>query len=155
MNAYKKGKRAPSVLGQMCGVTLLEVLIAVVILAIGFLGVAALQTQAVKATHSAAQKSEATMLAYLILDAMRANRKAALDGSYNLAEWTCTPPSGGTLLHENDQRYWLQKAQDILGTTTCGAIDCDGVGNCTVQLRWDDSRVGGRTTETLTLTSRL
>jgi len=74
MNAYKRGKRAPSVLGQMFGVTLLEVLIAVVILAIGFLGVAALQTQAVKATHSAAQKSEATMLAYLMLDAMRANR---------------------------------------------------------------------------------
>ena len=154
MNAYKKGKRAPSVLGQMCGVTLLEVLIAVVILAIGFLGVAALQTQAVKATHSAAQKSEATMLAYLILDAMRANRKAALDGRYNLDECTRTPPSGGTLA-DNDLHYWLEKARETLGESACGQVQCDQAGNCTVTLRWDDSRAGSSTTETLTLTSRL
>ena len=154
MNAYKRGKRAPSVLGQMFGVTLLEVLIAVVILAIGFLGVAALQTQAVKATHSAAQKSEATMLAYLMLDAMRANRDAALAGAYNLTSMTCTPPSGGTLAG-NDLRYWLVKAKEALGESACGQVQCDGAGNCTVTLRWDDSRAGGSTAETLTLTSRL
>jgi type IV pilus assembly protein PilV len=133
---------------------LLEVLVALFVLAIGLLGVAGMQMNALKTAHSSAQKSEATMLAYLMLDAMRANRTAALNGSYNLAEWTCTPPSGGTL-PQNDQHNWLQKAQAMLGTATCGAIACDGAGNCTVKLRWDDSRAGGSDQSTFSLTSRL
>lgn len=151
--AVSKGSVCPHC-SREAGVSLLEVLIAVVILAVGLLGVAALQTQAVKANHSAAQKSEATMLAYLILDAMRANRDAALAGSYNLSSLTCTPPSGGTLA-QNDLRYWLQQAQAVLGINTCGQVSCDGASTCTVTLRWDDSRAGGSSTQTFTLASRL
>ncbi len=154
MSLVSKRYRILSIRRIQYGVTLLEVLIAVVILAIGLLGVAALQTQAVKATHSAAQKSAATMLGYLLLDAMRANREAALAGAYNLTSMTCTPPSGGTLAG-NDLRYWLEKVKEALGGSACGQVQCDGVGNCTVTLRWDDSRAGGGTAETLTLTSRL
>jgi type IV pilus assembly protein PilV len=139
---------------KAAGFSLLEVLVTLFVLAIGLLGVAGMQMNALKTAHSSAQKSEATMLAYLMLDAMRANRTAALNGSYNLAAWTCTLPSGETL-PQNDQRYWLQKAQAMLGTTTCGAIACDGVGDCTVKLRWDDSRAGGSDQQTFSLTSRL
>jgi len=130
------------------------VLVALLVLAFGLLGVTGMQMNALKTAHSSAQKSEATMLAYLMLDAMRADRTAAADGSYNLAEWTCTPPSGGTL-PQNAQRYWLQKAQAMLGTATCGAIACDGAGICTVKLRWDDSRAGGSNQTIFSLTSRL
>jgi type IV pilus assembly protein PilV len=136
------------------GFSLIEVLVALLVLAFGLLGVAGVQVTALKTAHSSAQKSEATMLAYLMLDAMRANRTKALDGSYNLAEWTCTPPSGGTL-SQNDQGYWLQKAQAMLGTTTCGTIACDGADNCTVKLRWDDSRAGGLNQTIFLLTSHL
>lgn len=62
------------------GVSLLEVLIAVVVLAVGLLGIARLQTQTLKLNHSAAQRSHAVMLAYSIMDAMRANRAAAAAG---------------------------------------------------------------------------
>jgi type IV pilus assembly protein PilV len=138
------------------GFSLIEVLVAVLVLAIGLLGVAALQINATRANQSAELRSQASMLAYFMLDAMRANREAALNGSYNLAEWTCTLPSGGTL-PQNDQGYWLQKAQQeaMLGTTTCGAIACDGAGNCTVKLRWDDSRAGGASDQVIEVKSRL
>lgn len=66
------------------GFTLLEVLVALLVLAFGFLAVAGIQLRALKTNFSSAQKSQATMLSYLILDAMRANRDQALAGDYNI-----------------------------------------------------------------------
>jgi len=51
---------------------MIEVLVAVLVLAIGLLGVAALQTNALKNNQSAFQRSQASMLAYYMMDAMRA-----------------------------------------------------------------------------------
>lgn len=67
------------------GIALIEVLITVLILAIGFLGLAGLQLTALRNNSSAYERSQATMLAYDIIDRMRANRDAALNGSYNTA----------------------------------------------------------------------
>lgn len=58
-------------LGQ--GFTLVEMLVSVVILAVGILGSAALQTSAVKYTQSADQRAEAVLLAYDMADRIRAN----------------------------------------------------------------------------------
>lgn len=135
------------------GFTLLEVLVALLVLAFGFLAVAGVQLRALKTNLSSAQKSQATMLSYLILDAMRANRDQALAGAYNIPT-TCTVPTGNTLVLA-DQSYWLQKAKAALGASTCAAIACDTAGNCTVTLQWDDSRAGGSSTENFVLTSRL
>jgi type IV pilus assembly protein PilV len=135
------------------GFTLLEVLVALLVLAFGFLAVAGVQLRALKTNFSSAQKSQATMLSYLILDAMRANRDQALAGAYNTPT-TCTVPTGSTLVLA-DQSYWLQKAKAALGASTCAAIACDTAGNCTVTLQWDDSRAGGSSTENFVLTSRL
>ena len=135
------------------GFTLLEVLVALLVLAFGFLAVAGIQLRALKTNFSSAQKSQATMLSYLILDAMRANRDQALAGAYNIPT-TCTVPTGSTLVLA-DQSYWLQKAKAELGASTCAAIACTTAGDCTVTLQWDDSRAGGSSTVTFVLTSRL
>jgi len=63
------------------GFTLLEVLIAVLILAIGLLGLAKLQVLGLHANQSANLRTEATLLAYDIADRMRANRAAYRDAS--------------------------------------------------------------------------
>jgi type IV pilus assembly protein PilV len=136
------------------GFSLIEVLVAVLVLAIGLLGVAALQINATRANQSAELRSQASMLAYFMLDAMRANREAALAGSYNLTSMTCTLPSGGTLA-QNDQRYWLEKAKGTLGASACGKIECDNTGNCIVTLQWDDSRAGGASDQVIEVKSRL
>jgi type IV pilus assembly protein PilV len=60
------------------GFTLLEVLIALLVLSIGLLGLAALQTTALRSNTMATTRTHATQLAYDISDRMRAN----VAGSY-------------------------------------------------------------------------
>lgn len=59
------------------GFTLIEALISVVIMSIGLLGVAALQTRSLGSTNIAAKRSQAILLAGDLADRMRANRVAA------------------------------------------------------------------------------
>ncbi|MFW2438864.1 MAG: type IV pilus modification protein PilV [Arenicellales bacterium] len=65
------------------GFTLLEVLIAVLVLGVGLLGLAQLQTTGLQNTHSANQRTVATQLAYEMTDRIRANKAGYLSGSYN------------------------------------------------------------------------
>jgi len=133
---------------------LIEVLVALVVLAFGLLGVAAIQINALKTNQSAAQRSQATMLAYLMLDAMRANETAAKGGGYNLPK-TCEIPTVVGTLAENDMKYWMEKLHEQLGAETCGAISCASNGDCTVEIEWNDSRARGDDNQTFVLNTRL
>lgn len=88
--------------GKEGGFTLIEVLIAVLVLAIGLLGLAGLQATSLRFNHDAQLRSQATFLAYDIADRMRANRNAALSGAYDSgpAVTVCDPAfvtPGGTM----------------------------------------------------------
>lgn len=127
---------------RMAGVGLIEVLIAVVILAFGMLGVAALQAASLRNSESALEHSQATMETYAILDAMRANLDVAKIGGYDLATFTCSAPSVGDLA-ATDLHDWIQSIQARLGSSACGRIVCGtGVASseCTIDVQWDDSR---------------
>lgn len=144
------------------GVSLLEVLIAVVVLAVGLLGIARLQTQTLKLNHSAAQRSHAVMLAYSIMDAMRANRAAAAAGDYNTgspSNPTCSVPKASGSLASQDLRDWFFRLRKNLGEadTTCAMISCDtnSPPRCTVRIFWDDSRAGGEANQSIEITSQL
>jgi len=129
---------------RQSGATLLEVLIAVVIMGVGMLGVAALQTTALRNSQSSLERSQAVIQSYAILDAMRANREAVLDGQYNTAGFVCTAAVGATHA-QNDISSWINSMKETVGvgldTTTCGNIACVAAsGICTVSVQWDDSR---------------
>jgi len=144
----------PRPLARSAGFSLIEVLVALVVLAFGLLGVAAIQINALKTNHSAAQRSQATMLANLMLDAMRANDTAARDGRYNLPK-SCGIPSATGSLVANDRKYWMEKLHEQLGIGTCGAINCASNGVCTIEIEWNDSRARGNENQTFVLTTRL
>lgn len=79
------------------GFTLIEVMIAILVLAFGLLGFALLQTMNVRFTKSAQQRTVATNLAYELVDVMRSQRS---QGSfYNGITYTSfagvTTPAGG------------------------------------------------------------
>jgi type IV pilus assembly protein PilV len=57
----------------------MEVLVALLVLAIGLLGLAALQTQGLRFNQDAYVRSQATLLAYDIMDTMRARRDQVAD----------------------------------------------------------------------------
>lgn len=67
------------------GFTLLEVLVALVVLSIGLLGIGKLMLFSSRANDSAYMRTQATALAYQILDEMRANRTEATSGAYQIA----------------------------------------------------------------------
>ncbi|HVK53066.1 MAG TPA: type IV pilus modification protein PilV [Pseudoxanthomonas sp.] len=148
------------------GVSLLEVMIAVLIMGIGMLGIAAMQTTALRNSQSSLERSQAVILAYSMFDAMRANRTAALAGGYDMGK-TCELTAAGTLA-DNDRRSWLEsmRSNRVLGTgeDTCGQIDCRANSPCTVTVFWDDSRaasggageiVSGLTENSVQVTSEL
>lgn len=76
------------------GLSLLEVLIATLVLSIGLLGLAGLQVSSLKTAQNASLKQEATFVFYDLLERMRSNRHAALQGYY-VKTTTCsqTPPN--------------------------------------------------------------
>lgn len=124
------------------GTTLIEVMVSVLIMGIGLLGIAALQTTALRNGQSSLERSQAVIQSYTIVDAMRANREAALAGAYNTGGYKCSGLVGGTLAG-NDLQAWLVSLKGSMGlaadTTTCGSVTCDA-GLCEIGVRWDDSR---------------
>ena len=128
------------------GTSLIEVLIAVLILGIGLLGIASMQAVTLRNGQSSMERSQAVMQTYSILDAMRSNVALARVNAYNMAR-TCTVPAAApSTLVQNDHKDWLTNIQANLGATSCGTIACvptvpASTGRvCTVSVEWNDSR---------------
>lgn len=125
------------------GMSLIEVLVSVLVLSLGLLGIAALQSMALRGGQSSLESSQAVMQASSIVEAMRANSLDAT--SYNTAKICSAGSVSGTSLAKNDLRAWLDSMKGTLGTvgdtTTCGKIEnCPAA--CKVTVYWDDSRGG-------------
>jgi type IV pilus assembly protein PilV len=122
------------------GASLIEALVSLVILAIGILGMLALQGASLRNNQSANERTIAVVASYSIIDAMRANRQAALNGAYNYNINTpnCATPSGSTQANL-DVAAWLASLQADLGPSACGNINCT-LGLCAVRIRWNDER---------------
>lgn len=121
------------------GATLIEVLIAIVVLSIGLLGLAGLQVTSVQSNHSAYQRSQATLLAYDLADRMRANRTEALTNAY-LVDFP-TPSSSNAVTGTQaakDKAEWLNNLARSLPNGT-GKVEKTG-NLVTIQVRWDDNR---------------
>ena len=146
--------RPPRAPRRQSGLSLIEVLIAVLIMAVGLLGIAALQAVTLRNSQSAFDRTQATVLSYAILDAMRANATAARANSYNVG-MTCTIPAAGGTLVSHDHNTWISSIKATMGDSACGSIACAS-NICTITIRWNDSRAtGGDANETLTTTSRI
>lgn len=116
------------------GLGLIEVVITVLILAVGLLGMAGLQTRAAQFNHSAYLRSQATVLAYDISDRMRVNRQASHDGAYNVSLGDSGSGSG---LAGDDLTEWLDALATLLPDGQ-GSVACNSDGLCTVTVRWAD-----------------
>jgi len=68
---------------QHRGFSLIEVLVALLVLSIGLLGLAALQTTSLQYNTGSYFRTQATFLAYDIIDRMRANIAAVVDNDNN------------------------------------------------------------------------
>ncbi|MES2366648.1 MAG: type IV pilus modification protein PilV [Pseudomonadota bacterium] len=121
------------------GFTLLEVLVAMVIVSIGLVGLAGLMMTSAKNNQSAYYRSQASWLGYDIIDRMRANRVLAQGGSYDIALGVMptgcgaasAPPAG-------DLCQWNTELQTALPTGKGSIVVSGSV--ATVTVSWDDRR---------------
>lgn len=114
------------------GMTLIEVLVALLILGVGLLGAAAVQLNALKYTDSARMTSQASFIAYDMLDRIRANAAA---------DYTVTPPTSGNLNVARDQDLYdfTHNIVNFGGATATGSISLNQR-VYTITINWDDSR---------------
>ncbi len=139
------------------GFTLLEVLISLIILAVGLLGIAGLQVTGLMNNNSAAQRSQATVLAGDFADILRTNKlqvdadlfgTEADDGAEistaTKASWTitdaCTTTVGCTTaeMAQTDVREWIEQVALLLPQ---GIVSSDRDGDIyTVTITWVDNK---------------
>lgn len=117
------------------GMTLIEVLVAVLILGVGLLGAASVQLNALKYTDSSLMTSQASFIAYDMLDRIRANSSA---------DYTVTPPGSGNLNVARDQDLYDFTTNIVAfgGPTATGSITVNQR-VFTITINWDDSRAVG------------
>lgn len=129
------------------GIGLIEILVAVLVLSIGILGVAGLQTRALTSSVSSTGHSLATIATYSIIDAMLVDRVNAVATNYNITVVADNCPAGGSLT-QNQIKNWCETLKDDLGdaATTKGTVECtpDGSGraSCTITVEYDNSNIG-------------
>ena len=119
------------------GISLIEVLITVLILAIGLLGLSALQLSSLKNNQSAMQRSIAVLQTYTIVEGIRADTQAAKAGEFDIK--FNAKPSSGTFAGEV-LTIWRDELTSKLGSTAKGSVDCSNKKTCTIIVQWDDSR---------------
>lgn len=138
----KQTSRASSLGRRARGFSLIEVLITILVFAIGMLGMAALQAVSMRSNQSANFRTQATALGYMIIDRMRANPEEVLHGQYlaDLAAGDCAadpPDAPPTAAH--DIAIWRQQLACQLPDGQ-GAITFPGTGRVLVDITWTDAR---------------
>ena len=141
---------------RQSGFTLLEVLVAILVLSIGLLGLAGLMASSIRNNHSAYQRTQATWLAYDMIDRMRVNRANAITSAnnYNIAIGTASSSSSG--LAGTDVTGWKTTLANALPAGD-GSVAVDSTSRAvTVIVQWNDSRgTGGNNAQTLRVDTQL
>jgi type IV pilus assembly protein PilV len=114
------------------GSGLIESLVSILVVSIGFLGFAGLQINGLAAANDSLFRSKAVYLSYQMADRVRANQPAAGTGAYN--NFTSqTPPSPGCTVSvnctpaqmaTNDFAEWLTEIQSTSGLPSGAGVIC-------------------------------
>ncbi len=115
------------------GFSLIEVLVTMVVIALGLLGFAGLQVHSLKSNRISMQRSQATILASDILDRMRANRANA--ASYALA---LNANASGTTVVAQDLIAWEANLASSLPSGN-GAVDVANNPTVNIQVQWTEN----------------
>jgi type IV pilus assembly protein PilV len=141
------------------GFTLVEVLVTLLVLSIGLLGIEKLLLVSSRANDSAYLRTQATALAYSILDSMRANRQSAVSGAYAVGDSTTLTDPGATCsaaaspcdsatIAKVDLWQWKNDLTTNLGPSGLGKITTASVTDpvtgatdvtATITVQWNDS----------------
>ena len=146
------------------GFTLIEVLVALVVLAIGLLGMSSLMMTSMQSNQSAYLRSQASVLAYDLIERMRANKDRAITtddytmavtvtsapGDPGCSSGSCTPAQQATL----DKRQWItDRINSIPGSTQL--VTRANSNEYVITISWEDSSALQRSTSTSSFVVRV
>jgi len=133
------------------GFTLIEILISMLLLAIGFLGLAAVQSRSLSETQNIQFRSKADILLRDIADRMRANVEAVAVGGYLIDEdavstgesaQDCPPdPAAYTCVAARDLVAWKNAIDDALPEPHVLIADA-GNGVARIRVDWSEKQIG-------------
>ena len=139
------------------GFTLLEVLVAILVVAGGLLGLAALMNASLRNNQSAHAQTQAVWLAYDMLDRLRADRVnalAAAGGNYNVPIGAASTSSA--VFPKAQVTEWKLLLLRNLPAGDGAIAVTPATRGVTITIQWNDSRVtGGGTARLLQIDSRL
>lgn len=138
MKPFRSGRR-------QSGFSLLEVLIAILVLSFGLLGFALMQTMSVRFVQSSNYRTQATNLAYDLIEQMRSNRYQANwysnatfePGSVDVAT-VCAPDAGAVSLAQK-VTLWQCQVVKALGEDAGAEVTIND-GAVSVAITWGDQR---------------
>jgi len=132
------------------GFTLIEIMISMLLLAIGFLGLAAVQSKSLSETQNTQFRSKADILLRDIADRMRANSEAVVVGDYlvdaNAVSTGEAPddcpldPAAYTCIALRDLTLWMNAVDDALPEPHVLIADA-GNGIHRIRIDWAEKRV--------------
>ncbi len=158
------------------GFTLIEAMVAIVVLSIGMLGIAALVATLIQRNNTSVYGTVAAAAASDIMEKIRANPTGYSNGTYflYLSAFGATPsalPACGTTscspddVAKYDAIQWEQSLSQALpsgvgivclddtpndGNSATPTTGCDGGTRVSVKIFWDETRSGGRATDGVT-----
>jgi type IV pilus assembly protein PilV len=115
------------------GITLIEVLIALLVFSIGLMGTAGLLVMSARSVHAAYLRTQVTFLAQSMADRMSANLVGVWKGYYNggypssgvhSCAQSCTPQQ----LAEHDKALWSSQLATFLPSAAKANIRCSNAG---------------------------
>ncbi len=152
------------------GFSLLEVLITIVVVAIGLLGVAGMQVASIKLADLSQTRSTGVILANDILNRIRAQSSGSANGiaaEGYIVDWGA-PPTAVATPYDRDIRDWKLMMKDSVRGVANGdgkievnedTTDCPATNSCRrvrIQIRWDEDRQrGGTAQKTFELVTRV
>lgn len=156
-------RRSTSCLKRQAGFSLIEVMVAALVLSIGLIGLAGLQAVSLRQNQSAFMRSQVSAMVYDLADRMRANVSGATSNFYNPSMAGVTDNCSSTTgcspqqMAQNDLAEWnahivtyLPMGQGFVcvDSTPIDGTDfddpqCDGAGTqISIKIWWDDDRDG-------------
>ncbi|MGM0784541.1 MAG: type IV pilus modification protein PilV [Pseudomonadota bacterium] len=125
--------------GRQSGFTLIEALVALLVLSIGLLGVAAMQLKSLQSAHAGYQRATASLAAQDAVELL----------------WSRFDAANGQCEELEDEAGWQARWQAVIpgldGSVTPNGNECV----FDVVLSWDDSRLGDSGDASFTYTTRL
>jgi type IV pilus assembly protein PilV len=143
---------------RAAGFTLVEVLVALIIIAVGMLGLAKIQALAYASTGIAGSQSLAALQASSLASAMRANRSywstvannfsftntagtlASTDATLTNTTYTCTSACTPAQVAAHDLTAWTASLTAVLPKPTA-TISCLTAAGCSITIAWVENNV--------------